>query len=109
MKKITDELELKLIRTPDILAELGKRRNDKILVGFALESDNILENAQKKLLEKNLHLLVANKISSNTGFASDTNEVVLLYADGNIENIPLMSKRELAGVIIQKIVKLIRM
>ncbi|RKZ29276.1 bifunctional phosphopantothenoylcysteine decarboxylase/phosphopantothenate--cysteine ligase CoaBC [bacterium] len=103
IKKTSDELELKLQRTPDILAELGRQKGDKILVGFALESDYLIENARKKIEEKNLDLIVANYIGEQTGFASDTNEVVLLYRDGNIENIPLMSKRELAGKIIRKI------
>jgi len=103
IKKTSDEFELKLQRTPDILAELGRQKGDKILVGFALESDHLIENARKKIEGKNLDLIVANYIGEQTGFASDTNEVVLLYRDGNIENIPLMSKRELAGKIIRKI------
>ncbi len=93
IKKGDGELILELTRNPDILLEMGKRKNKQILVGFAAESENLEENAKKKLEKKNLDMIVANSVKY---FESSSNEVTFLYRDGNSENIPEMSKKNLA-------------
>ena len=78
------------------------------MVGFAAESQDLLENAQAKLKAKNLDLIAANNISSqDAGFAVDTNRVTLIYADDNHEELPLMSKSDVAKVIIARITPLL--
>lgn len=105
VKKEGDEVDpLELVRTPDILFELGKDKKGKWLVGFAAESENLLANAQKKLASKNLDMIVANDISQQeAGFEHDTNIVHLLYPDGSEEGLPKMSKSEVAQILIEKI------
>lgn len=97
IKKSSDEFELTLTKDNDILKKLGKLKKEQILIGFAAESNDLLENAEKKLKNKNLDYILANDITaSDTGFASDDNKVTILCSDG--ENIPLekMSKRQVA-------------
>ncbi|ENK1242554.1 bifunctional phosphopantothenoylcysteine decarboxylase/phosphopantothenate--cysteine ligase CoaBC [Clostridium botulinum] len=97
IKKIGDDLNLKLIRDKDILKELGLIKEDQILVGFAAESRDLLDNAKSKLERKNLDFIVANNIlSKETGFASDDNLVTIISKDGYIKNLERMSKREIA-------------
>ncbi len=105
IKKGDGNLKLELVQTKDILAELGKIKGEKFLIGFALETENIEENARKKLASKNLDMIVANLQSKNTGFESDTNEALLLFADGEIKKIPLTSKRKLAKEILRELSK----
>ena len=101
IKKNEDELLVRLKRTKDILAELGKNKGKKILVGFALETENLEENARKKLHNKNLDIIVANLQSDRTGFRSDTNEVLILHRNGTAKKIPLTSKRKIAREILK--------
>ncbi len=104
IKKAEDDLVLKLIRTPDILAGLGRRKNHKILVGFAAESENLEKNARTKLKTKNLDLIVANDITqSDAGFGSDYNRVFLEMRDGRTVQTKKMSKKELSCVILNEI------
>ncbi|MCX7919837.1 MAG: bifunctional phosphopantothenoylcysteine decarboxylase/phosphopantothenate--cysteine ligase CoaBC [bacterium] len=104
VKKEIAELSIPLERTPDILAELGKRKGNKILIGFAAESDDIISNAQEKLKKKNLDFIVANDISQpGIGFGSDTNAVILISRKGDVEEIPQMTKEEIAERILDKI------
>jgi phosphopantothenoylcysteine decarboxylase/phosphopantothenate--cysteine ligase len=100
---------LELIENPDILKELGKRKQDNlIMVGFAAETQNVLENAQKKLISKNLDLIVANDVTmEGAGFASDTNIVTIINRTGEVKALPKMSKDEVAAAIIDKITELI--
>ena len=104
IKKETDLQAIGLEPTIDILKELGvyKTKHPGLrLVGFAAESENLLQNAQKKLEQKNLDLIVANDISrKDAGFAVDTNEVMLLFKDGSQKKIPLQEKEKIAGEII---------
>ncbi len=87
---------ISLQRNPDILAELGSRKGGKVLVGFAAETRNVLENARGKLEAKNLDMIVANDVSKpGVGFGSDENEVTLVTRDGE-EDLPRMSKTRLA-------------
>ncbi|WP_411683000.1 bifunctional phosphopantothenoylcysteine decarboxylase/phosphopantothenate--cysteine ligase CoaBC [Clostridium thailandense] len=97
IKKASDEFNLTLIKGTDILKKLGQLKKDQILVGFAAESNDLLQNAEKKLKNKNLDYILGNDITaSDTGFASDDNRVTILCSDGR--NIPLekMSKRQVA-------------
>ena len=98
-------MTLKLKRAPDILADAAKhRRPGQVLVGFAAESENLLENARKKLKEKDLDIIVANDISTpHWGFASDMNKVVILFRDGTSEELDLREKREVARVIMDHV------
>ena len=96
LKKEPGPERLDLVRTPDILRSLGQAKGARVLVGFAAETEHVLENARRKLQEKNLDLIVANDVSGeDTGFASEDNVAVLIDADGQTE-LPRMSKREMA-------------
>ncbi|MDW8328949.1 MAG: bifunctional phosphopantothenoylcysteine decarboxylase/phosphopantothenate--cysteine ligase CoaBC, partial [Candidatus Bipolaricaulota bacterium] len=102
------ELTIVLEKTPDILAELGRRKKkDQILVGFAAETEKLLEHARQKLKEKNLDLVVANDITApGAGPEVETNIVTLLYRDGRSETLPCMTKRQLAREILHRIASL---
>jgi phosphopantothenoylcysteine decarboxylase/phosphopantothenate--cysteine ligase len=107
IKKTAGRMVLELQQNPDILAELGSKKNRFLLVGFAAESGELLHNAAKKLAEKNLDLIVANDIScEGAGFNVDTNIVKLLFRDGRVEELPLMGKDELADVILDRVAAL---
>ncbi|HLV08724.1 MAG TPA: bifunctional phosphopantothenoylcysteine decarboxylase/phosphopantothenate--cysteine ligase CoaBC [Halanaerobiales bacterium] len=102
-KGYLDYLSLELKSNPDIIANIGKsRKQGQLLVGFAVESEDILENARNKLIKKNLDLIIANDISS---FGSDDNEITLITED-YIEEIPRMNKKQIADIIFDKIVEL---
>ena len=105
MKKQEDDLTLRLRRTPDILADLGAaKRPHQTLVGFALETDDALANARKKLEDKNLDWIVLNDASEDgAGFGTKTNKVTLLHRGGGEEALPLMSKREAADAILERV------
>ncbi len=101
-KEKTAGLTLELIKTPDILAEV---KGDFVKVGFAAESEDLLANAKEKLTKKQLDLIVANDITAaDSGFGADTNKVILISRDGKVEELPLMSKREVADKILDKVV-----
>jgi phosphopantothenoylcysteine decarboxylase/phosphopantothenate--cysteine ligase len=105
IKKESPSLTLELIRTPDILAEV---KGDFLRVGFAAESEDIVANARKKLERKQLNLIVANDITDKeSGFGVDTNKVTLISRDGKVEKLPLMSKREVADKILDRVVGLL--
>jgi len=100
---------LKLERTADILAELGAAGGKQFLVGFAAETDNIVQNALKKITDKNLDIIVVNDVlRSDSGFGVDTNAVTILDRYGGRQDLPTMSKSELAGIIIGVVAGLIR-
>ncbi|WP_049041725.1 bifunctional phosphopantothenoylcysteine decarboxylase/phosphopantothenate--cysteine ligase CoaBC [Clostridium sporogenes] len=104
IKKTGDDLNLALIRDKDILKELGLIKENQILVGFAAESKDLLDNAKSKLEKKNLDFIVANNIlSKETGFASEDNLVTIISRDGHIKNLEKMSKREVAKEIFDTI------
>jgi len=108
MKKDKNNLNIKFTRTPDILAELGQIKENQKLIGFALETDEVLNNARKKLESKNLDLIIANKPGKKTGFAVSTNKAFIIYRNRKNEVLPLMSKRELAHKILSRLVKLFK-
>ena len=97
-------LVLKMVPTKDILLEVAKRNSGKLVVGFAAESQNIVESALEKLKKKNLDLIVANDISApGIGFQSDSNQVTIIDREEKIENIPLKPKREIADLLLDRI------
>lgn len=104
IKKSDPELVLSLRRTKDILAEIGSQNRDgQVRVGFALETEDELENARRKLVEKNLHWIVANNPKRpGSGFGTTTNEVILLGRDGAEVHLPRMSKSLLASEILDR-------
>jgi len=101
IKKQAEELSLPLVRTPDILAGLGRLDKRPLLVGFAAETVNLDEFAARKLKEKNVDIIVANDVSRHdAGFNVDTNRARLLFRDGRVLEYPLMSKDALASLIL---------
>ena len=103
IKKDRGNLNLTLVRNPDILYELGKIKEDRMLIGFAAESDNVVENAKDKILEKKLDFIVANDITEEgAGFGTDTNIVTIIDMDGKIEKIGKSSKIDIAHRILDK-------
>ncbi|OGP74257.1 MAG: phosphopantothenoylcysteine decarboxylase [Deltaproteobacteria bacterium RBG_16_49_23] len=109
LKKTDPSVSLELERTRDILGEIGKKKGKRILVGFAAETEDLVSNARKKLKEKNLDLIVVNDVTKpGAGFASETNQVKLLYSSGEVKDIPLMSKEEVSRVILDAVVSLLK-
>lgn len=107
IKKSEKEIVLELERNPDILSEVGKRKGRRIVVGFAAETENLLQNARRKLEEKNLDLIVANDVTlPEAGFEADTNIVKFLDRSGKVEELPLMTKEELADRLLNRIAQL---
>jgi len=109
LKRAAGAPEIKLIPNPDILLQLDGKSKPGVVVGFAAESSDLLFNAQEKLKAKQLDLIVANDISAkDAGFEVDTNRVVLIDRSGQQEELPLMSKDEVAQLILERVVKLLR-
>ncbi len=107
IKKTNDTLTLPLEKNPDIAQALGEKKTHQTLVCFAAETNDLLENAQKKLIRKNCDLIVANDIlAEGAGFQSDTNIVTLLDRHGTCEQLPRASKRDVADVILTKVISL---
>jgi phosphopantothenoylcysteine decarboxylase/phosphopantothenate--cysteine ligase len=114
IKKAQDtiELELKLIHTPDILQAVKEQRDQlkqpHIVIGFAAETQDLIDNAQTKLHNKGLDLIVANDVSAkDAGFAVDTNRVTLLDAGGGVEALPMMSKTQVAERLLDRLIALL--
>ena len=110
LKKEIGLPEIRLEATPDILQAVALSKETtgrpKLAVGFAAESQDLIENARHKLEIKKLDLMVANDITaSNAGFESDTNLVTLLYPDGSLEHLPLMSKENVAEVVFERLLQ----
>ncbi|HSH36169.1 bifunctional phosphopantothenoylcysteine decarboxylase/phosphopantothenate--cysteine ligase CoaBC [Schnuerera sp.] len=103
-----DELNIKYIRNPDIVAHFGKSKKEQIVVGFAAETNNLIEHAKAKLINKNLDFIVANDISKDgAGFKTDTNLVTIIDSNGKTKAYPILDKSEVAKIIIDKIKDLI--
>lgn len=104
IKKSNDDLVIELDRNKDIAYELGKIKKDKILVGFAAETNDLIENAKGKINKKNLDFIVANDLTEEgAGFGTDTNIVRIIDKEGNISKYPQMKKDEVANVILDKV------
>jgi phosphopantothenoylcysteine decarboxylase/phosphopantothenate--cysteine ligase len=109
IKKGSAGLTLDLKRTIDILAELGAKKGNRILVGFAAETHNMREHAIEKLKNKNLDLIVANDVTrKGAGFGSDMNEVQLFSRDGSCETLPPLPKEEIAHILLDRISPLLQ-
>jgi phosphopantothenoylcysteine decarboxylase / phosphopantothenate---cysteine ligase len=110
IKKEGAELVLRLKPTTDIAETLGKtKKASQVLAGFALETDNELENAKSKLLKKNLDIIVLNSLKEEgAGFGHDTNRITIIDRNNNIDKFELKSKEEAAKDILDKIVALIK-
>lgn len=104
VKKSDGDWNLRLVRNVDILKLLGERKTKQKLIGFAAETENLLENAQKKLIKKNVDLLVANDVSrTDVGFGSDENEVFLLFRNGDKKKISKTSKGKIAQDVLSEL------
>jgi phosphopantothenoylcysteine decarboxylase / phosphopantothenate---cysteine ligase len=107
MKKTGAEITLRLAPNPDILAAAARKKGSRLIVGFAAETDNVAENAQKKLNDKGADLIVANDVTANgAGFDVDSNVVTLFSRDGRDLPLPKMTKREVAHRILDEVVRL---
>jgi len=108
LKKEDGAPRIELVPTPDILAELGAAKGDRVLVGFAAETQDVEEAGREKLRRKGVDLLVANEVGrEGTGFGSDTNRAAILAADGTDEPLREWDKRELAAAICDRLAKLL--
>lgn len=106
IKKTDENLTIELEKTTDILASLGAEKNKQFLIGFALETQNEIENAKLKIQKKNLDLIILNSLNDKgAGFGGDTNKVTFIDKDGRIEEFPLKTKKEVAQDIVNKIIK----
>ena len=106
LKKSQDSLQINLVKNPDIIASLGKKKNGQYLVGFALETENELEHAQGKLREKNLDAIVLNSLRDpGAGFGTDTNKVTLIDKNSVITPFELKTKSEVARDLLYEIHK----
>jgi phosphopantothenoylcysteine decarboxylase/phosphopantothenate--cysteine ligase len=100
-------IQIDLVANPDILAEISRERGDRVVVGFAAESHDVLESARRKLERKGCDLMVANDISRrDAGFDTDENAVILVSPSGEAEELPLLSKAEVAARILDRVEKL---
>jgi phosphopantothenoylcysteine decarboxylase/phosphopantothenate--cysteine ligase len=107
IKKTAMRMSLELDPTPDILAEVGRKKGDRLLIGFAAETENLIESARRKLESKNCDMVVANLVNQDgTGFESDQNEVVLVLRTGENISLPRSPKREIADRIFDQVMKL---
>ncbi len=108
IKKDSENLTLELVKNPDILRELGSIKKNQVLVGFAAETQNILEYANKKLVEKNLDFIVANDVTlEGAGFGVSTNIASIIWRNGSVESFSKMSKADLAEKIVARVADLL--
>ena len=107
IKKKEGSLTVHLERNPDIISEIASRKGDRIMVGFSMESDHLLEHARKKLMDKGMDFIVANDVTEpGAGFRGDTNVISILDREGGVEVFPLMDKMDVAGVILDRVRKI---
>ena len=105
IKKKADEFYLKLGKNEDILSYIGKHKTKQTICGFAMETENVIENAQNKFFKKNCDLLVVNDLfEDGAGFKTDTNKVALITKNF-VDYLDLMSKEDLAHIILEKLMK----
>src|SRR5947209_608951 len=107
VKKTAARISLELDPTPDILAELGRKKGDRLLIGFAAETENLNAESRRKLEAKGADMIVGNLVGQETsGFESDQNEVVLALKNGDFIELPRASKREIAESILDQVLRL---
>jgi phosphopantothenoylcysteine decarboxylase/phosphopantothenate--cysteine ligase len=110
IKKDDKPRSLELVRNPDIIAEIGINKKNIVLVGFAMETKDLLANAREKLKKKNMDLIVANSIrEEGAGFQADTNKITIIDKEGNTQSLPLMTKIEAAEKIMERVAGLLKM
>lgn len=106
-KKTDDALTVVMDKNPDILKELGARKKQQILVGFAAETQNLLENAREKIVKKNLDMIVANDVTAaGAGFNADTNIVKFLFPDGRVCSLEQMPKTAVAEKLLDTVLEI---
>lgn len=106
IKKSDTEIQIELVKNPDILFEMGLQKTHQVLIGFALETNNEIENAKKKLQKKNLDFIVLNSLQDQgAGFQKDTNRIQIIDQQNNIDSYPLKSKKEVAKDIFDVLLK----
>jgi phosphopantothenoylcysteine decarboxylase / phosphopantothenate---cysteine ligase len=104
LKKDDKPRSIELTRNPDIIAEIGQNKKNIVLVGFAMETEDLLANAREKLKKKNMDLIVANSLrEEGAGFQKDTNKITIIDRDGDMQSLPVMTKIEAAEKILAKI------
>lgn len=104
IKKTGNTLTLSMVKNPDILRELGERKKHQLLIGFAAETQELLSNAQEKLIKKNLDMIVANDVTlPGAGFNTDTNIVRVIHKNGHVEELAQLTKRQVAEILLDKI------
>ena len=104
IKKTEAEKSIELVPTKDIMAEVGKRKDKRMLVGFAAETANLIENAKAKIESKSLDFIIANDVSKpGVGFGSDDNEVAIITRSGETQELPRLPKQEIARRILDRI------
>ncbi len=107
IKKSSDELTLTLVKNPDIAYSIGNKKGDRVLVGFAAETNDIYDNAKSKLLKKNMDMIVANDVTmEGAGFNHDTNIVSIILNSCEITKLPIMAKEKVADEILNYAVKI---
>lgn len=104
IKKSEDTLNIELVKNPDILFNLGQAKKHQVLVGFALETENVIENAIGKLHKKNCDLIVLNSPGETSGFGKDTNEVTLINRKEEQLKLGLKSKEDIAQDILLHVI-----
>jgi phosphopantothenoylcysteine decarboxylase / phosphopantothenate---cysteine ligase len=106
IKKKSSPLTLQLQMNPDIIAEIGEKKGSRIVVGFSMESDHVIDHARAKLMEKGMDLIVANDVTeAGAGFRTDTNIIRIIDREGTVTTYPLMDKLDVAGVILDRVKK----
>lgn len=109
VKKDQLETSLEMTPRPDILKRLGAEKKDQVLVGFAAETQNLVEHAKAKIASKNLDFIVANDVAQEgAGFGSDTNIVKILQPNGHVQELPMLPKDEVAEIIMDRVVEVVQ-
>ena len=109
IKKKDAEFNLALTKTIDVLETLGKLKTSQLLVGFALETNNIIEYAKEKIINKNLDFIIANSaLEKGAGFGVDTNKITIIDKHNNLTNFELKTKQEVAKDIVKFAIQLIK-
>lgn len=107
--KKSDSMSLQLAKNPDILMSLGERKTHQVLVGFCMETKDLMENARNKLTKKNLDLIVANNLNTKgAGFGTDTNVVTIIDKSGNEQSLDIMSKGDVADIVLERALEFVK-
>lgn len=109
IKKNDEEISIRLVKNPDIAKEIGALKGDRVHIGFSAETENLLDNAVKKLQSKNFDMIVANDVTmEGAGFGTDTNIVKIVSSDGSIRELGKMSKYDVAGEILNEALNILK-